>query len=378
MKLLLSRYIQPSIAFILSAWIILGIAGCHANNKKYLPIGNEFCSAEDMALSSFHNYLHVISSPDLPLGSFSTDLGLHENPLYIKRVQYDKNLQLFPAVLWQIYALTGETEWKRMAENYTAVIHQEDIVTKLVDTEEILHVYRSRYSVEGGANDRSLLLKSLSRYLIKSEANSELHGGSNPTLCIERLLENELLFFASRETGDPVFARLAQKNSEYIYKHYFQNKDFNELYYKLANGKTDPSAYMLDQLSSQDFYHLSIIFYGFTILDSQQKNERYHLLCLRLANLFVSIFENADTEYDSVQTHQGSIAGKVDALSRTLTCLAFNKLSDTAGKQYQEIATRTVCHTLEKMSQSDDDQYRQYSSSLFYNLFAFFNQNDLL
>ena len=345
-----------------------------------MPLDKQFCSAEDLVLKSFNNYLQTISSPDFPLASFKTNLGLHQNPVYIQKIQSDKNLQLFPAILWQIYALTGKTEWKHIAENYTSAIDQDHIVEKLTDTEEILYVYLSRYSVEGGADDKTSLLNILSQYLVKNEANSELHCDSTTKakFCIERLLENDLLFFASKETGDPVYAQLAQKNSEFIYTHYFQDKNFNELYYELAHGNENPSAYLLNQLTSKDFHHLSIIFYGFTILDNQQKNERYHSLCLRLADLFASIFENTDTEYISTSTQQSPIAEKVDALSKTLICLALNKLKDSSENHYQEIATKTVCQTLERMSRSDEDQYRQYSSSLFYNLFTFFNQNDNL
>ena len=359
---------------------MLMISGCHSDNKNYLSLKNKFRSPEDLVLDSFNKYVHAISSPDFPLASFKSNTGLYKKTVYTRKIQHEKNLQFFPAILWQIYAINGKTKWKHIAENYTSVLYQDHIMENLSCDEAILYVYLAHYVADPGLENKASLLNGLSQYIAKHEANKDLNCDSqtNGILCIERLLENHLLFFASKETGDPVYIRLAQKNSELIYNHYFQREHSNELYHELASGKAIPAPDMLRNLSSEDLYHLAIIFYGFTILDKQQKNERYHVLCVRLANLFASILRDIDVEYTIAKTQKDSIREKVDILSKTLICLALNNLHDKAENHYQEIAEKTFYQILVQLNQPDEDQIGQYSSRLYYYLFEFFKQNDNL
>lgn len=380
MKRFFKEYYFKSPAVTLVAALLFMITACHSDNRKDASFKNRFRSSEKRVLDSFTNYIHSISSPDFPLASFKSNSDLYQKPVYTQRIQYDNNVQLFPAILWQIYALSEKTKWKHMAENYSAVLSQDHMLEKLTEVEAIQYVYLSRYLADRNQTNKSSLLDILSQYISKNEIDKEQNcvSNTNDKVCIEQLLENQLLFFASKETGDPVYAQLAQRHSEFVFERYFRNSRSNELYYELAHCETIPNANELDALSSEDFYHLAIIFYGFTILDNQKENERYHLLCVRLAELFSSIFNDIGSEGASAKKRQELIVKKMGVLSKTLVCLALNKLHDRSENAYKETAESIFHHILDELNRPKDEKNEQYTSRLYYYLFEFIRQNTKL
>ena len=84
----------------------------------------------------------------------------------------------------------------------------------------------------------SSLLKLLAAYISDAEKNAKLDCNLNRNDCIEKLLESKLLFFASKETGDPVYSNSAHANSERVFNLYFQNNKENDFFFTMYNNYT--------------------------------------------------------------------------------------------------------------------------------------------
>lgn len=346
MKCLLNKYYFNWPVVVVTICILSMLSGCNWEGANYRFFTTDSHSPAQQVLHSFTAYVHTISSPDFPLASYQSNTKLYERPIYTQEIQRNKNVQFFPAVLWQIYALQGQSKWKDMAENYSTVLYQDDIVEKLIYDEAILYVYLTRYLVEQNPTAKSSFLDILAKYVANQERPCGWSGHANG--CIEQLLGNDLLFLASKETGDPVYAQLAQNNSEFVFEHYFQNSQVDPLYATLAECETIPPIETLAAIGSEDLYNLAVIFYGFTILDNQQENERYHLLCVSLAKLFTSIFTDTHAKGPI-----GLVAKKIDLLPQTLVCLALYALHDDAENDYRETAEKIFKQILDRLQQSD-------------------------
>jgi hypothetical protein len=187
---------------------------------------------------------------------------------------------------------------------------------------------------------------------------------SLPEIDIEKLLENEFLFFASQQTGDPYYQELAFEQSDQIYQCHFQSKLSNELFYGLVNWNTPPQIEELEKLDSYDFYCLSLSFYGFAILFNEKGDEKYGSSAVRLARLFTNIFEGDNLK----------IRENLDLTSRSLICLAMSWMSDGSEINYKETSERFFKSILADLDLWPSVEDQQYSFRMYYYLFECLKQ----
>ncbi len=375
----LNTYYLKSLAILLISLFLFITSGCDLDSNTYSLFNNYFRSPEKCLLNSYADYIQTVSSTDFPLTTFRENSRLDKKPVYAQKIQSDHDLQFFPATLWQVYALNGKPEWKRLAENYSTPFYQDTISEKMSNGEVIQNVYLTPFLVTRDQSYKSSLLDVLSVYISKTEENGEINGDASiyGTIHIEKLLENQLLLLASKETGDPIYKQLAKNNSEYIFNHFFQNQHSNELYYGLVNWKTIPLIKEMEELGSRDFYNLALIFYGFTILDKQQDNEKYHLLCVKLAEVFTTIFSENDDENASTNIEKDKIIRKIDLLSQTFVSLALSKLRGGSENQYRETSERIFNRVLDKLDQTSTKNDEQQSFRMYYYLFEYLKQKEI-
>jgi unsaturated chondroitin disaccharide hydrolase len=192
----------------------------------------------------------------------------------------------FPGELWYLYELSHDDKWKALARKYTAPVKQEKLNGVTHDMGfKIYCSVGNGYRLTGDPNYKDVLLqaaKTLStRFnpkvgLIRSwDHHSE--QWAYPVI-IDNMLNLELLFEASRLTGDSLFYKIAVSHADKTIKNHFRPdfSTFHVVSYNTQNGAvekkqthqgySDASAWARGQAWA---------LYGYTMCYRETKNPAY-------------------------------------------------------------------------------------------------------
>jgi unsaturated chondroitin disaccharide hydrolase len=128
----------------------------------------------------------------------------------------------FPGTLWFMYQFTGQSKWKAAAEKYTAPIEREKFTTTTHDLGFILGCsFGKGYELTANPAYRDVLIQAakslITRFNPKVGAIRSWDHNSDKwqyPVIIDNMMNLELLFWASKETGDPVYANIAVKHAQ--------------------------------------------------------------------------------------------------------------------------------------------------------------------
>lgn len=136
----------------------------------------------------------------------------------------------FPGELWFLYEYTGDEKWKESAHRQTILLEREKYNGRTHDMGFKMYCsYGNGYRITGNEAYREVLVKSaetlITRYnpvvgAIRSWDNVRSHW-TYPVI-IDNMLNLELLFWASKATGDSTFYRVAVKHAETTLKNHFR------------------------------------------------------------------------------------------------------------------------------------------------------------
>ncbi len=139
----------------------------------------------------------------------------------------------YPGILWQMFESTQNEYWKTEALKRTLPLEPYKNNREHHDVGFMMYSsYGQAYRLTGNKEYRDVLIQSakslISRYnpkvgTIKSWSN-ELHPQWKQHITIiDNMLNLELLFWASKETGDPIYKEIAIKHAETTMKNHFRD-----------------------------------------------------------------------------------------------------------------------------------------------------------
>jgi unsaturated chondroitin disaccharide hydrolase len=140
----------------------------------------------------------------------------------------------FPGTLWFMYQFTGQSKWKAAAEKYTAPIEREKFTTTTHDLGFILGCsFGKGYELTANPTYRDILIQAAKTLITRynptvSSIRSWDHNSDKwqfPVI-IDNMMNLELLFWASKETGDPVYSNIAVKHAQTTLDNHFRD-DFS-------------------------------------------------------------------------------------------------------------------------------------------------------
>jgi hypothetical protein len=140
----------------------------------------------------------------------------------------------FPGSLWLMYQYTGLPKWKNLAEKYTLRLENEKYTTTTHDLGFMMGCsFGKGYELTGNPAYREVLIQSarslITRYNpVVGAIRSWDHNSDKwqyPVI-IDNMMNLELLFWASRVTGDPVFSEIAVKHAQTSLASHYRN-DFS-------------------------------------------------------------------------------------------------------------------------------------------------------
>lgn len=273
----------------------------------------------------------------------------------------------FPGMLWYLYEFTGDEKWVNEARKFTSKLEAEQFNTGTHDLGFMIYCsYGNGYRLTKDDNYKQVIInaaKSLSsRFntktgVIKSWDHLS-HKWQNPVI-IDNMMNLELLFEATKFTGDSSFYKLAVTHADNTMKNHFRpdyssyhvvdyHRETGEVLSRNTHqGYADESAWARGQAWA---------LYGFTLTYRETRNPKYLQLANQIASYILNhpnLPEDMVPYWDFDDPAQPNTSR--DASAASITASALYELSSYSNKdQYRKKADQLV-KNLSKKYQSDDN-----------------------
>jgi len=192
----------------------------------------------------------------------------------------------FPGMLWYLYELTKDPKWLDEAKVYTANIEKQQYTTTTHDLGFILYCsYGNGYRLTGDTSYRSVIIqsaKSLSQRFspVTGVIRSWDHHADQwkfPVI-IDNMMNLELLFEATKLTGDSSYYKIAVSHANTTLKNHFR-KDFSSYHvvdYDPATGAVKAKATAQGYADESSWARgQAWALYGYTMCYRETKDKAY-------------------------------------------------------------------------------------------------------
>jgi len=202
-------------------------------------------------------------------------------------VSRDWTSGFFPAELWYFYQYTKDKKWLNLARKYTADIKKEQYNRGTHDLGFMIYCpFGNGYRLTKDTAYKGVIIqaaKSLSTRFNKTAGviKSWDHNGDKwkyPVI-IDNMMNLELLFEATKMTGDSSFYKIAVSHADNTIKNHFR-RDFSS--YHVVDYDTLKSGNILQKLTAQGYANESAwargqawALYGYTLCFRETKNKAY-------------------------------------------------------------------------------------------------------
>lgn len=224
---------------------------------------------------------------DFPVDSSAIPRSVNlSTGIYKKVKSKDWTSGFFSGTLWQIYQLTGNNKFKEKAATWNAFIEKEKINGTTHDMGfKVYCSFGKGLQIENNNNYKKIIVKSaqtlITRFNPKIGAiRSWDHSRElfDYPVIIDNMLNLELLFEASKISGDPIYRNIAIQHANTTLKNHFRND--NSCYHvvdydTITNGVRKKATFQGYNDESSWARGHSWAVYGFTMCYRYTKNKKY-------------------------------------------------------------------------------------------------------
>jgi len=137
----------------------------------------------------------------------------------------------YPGILWLMYDMTDDERWASEARTYTELLESEKFNDSNHDIGfKMMSSYGQGYRLTGNMEYRKVLIQSARTLISRFNENVgcirswDHHKDKwDYPVIIDNMLNLELLFWATKETGDPVYANIAVKHAQTTMENHFRS-----------------------------------------------------------------------------------------------------------------------------------------------------------
>ena len=201
----------------------------------------------------------------------------------------------FPGCLWYIYEQTNHDKWKKLAEKYTSKIADQQWNGGTHDMGFKMYCsYGNGYRLTKDAGYRDILIQSAKTLITRFNPKvgcirSWDHNADKwdfPVI-IDNMMNLELLYWASKETGDPTYANIANSHAETTMAHHFRedNSSYHVIDFNPETGEVE------NRHTHQGYSHQSAWsrgqawgLYGYTMAYRETRNKAFLDQAIRIAS----------------------------------------------------------------------------------------------
>lgn len=266
----------------------------------------------------------------------------------------------FPGTLWFMYQFTGQPKWKEAAEKYTVRLEREQFNGGTHDMGfKMMCSYGKGYELTGNPAYRDVLIQSARTLITRfnpvvGAIRSWDHNRDKwqyPVI-IDNMMNLELLFWASRETGDPVFADIAVQHARTTLASHFRedHSSFHVIDFDTLTGS------ILHRHTHQGLSHGSAWargqawgLYGFTMCYRETGMVEFLDQARRIAGFYLN---HPNLPADLVPYWDFDVpAGKGEPRDVSAACIAASALYELAGflpaeREFYEQKADEMLHSL--------------------------------
>ena len=136
----------------------------------------------------------------------------------------------YPGILWYMFELTGGDHWKVKADSYTRMLEGEKMNRTTHDMGfKMMSSYGNGYRLTGDSTYREVLIQSAKSLITRFNETVgcirswdwNQHVWQFPVI-IDNMMNLELLFWATEETGDSIYYKIAEAHALTTLKHQFR------------------------------------------------------------------------------------------------------------------------------------------------------------
>jgi len=273
-------------------FVIMLITGCSTSKSEFISDNLNFAETQmkGMLVEATNEYLYPRTR--------AKDGTLKQTNMY------DWTSGFFAGNLWYLYEFTDDNFWKEQATRWTVSLEPLQYYTEHHDLGFMMYCsYGNAYRLTGKKEYRDILIRSAeslcSRFnettgTIQSWNSRKSWDGVTQwdfPVIIDNMMNLELLFFASRESGNDYYRQVAIKHTETTLKNHFR-PDFSTchvvnydtltgkpLNYQTMQGYADNSTWARGQAWA---------IYGFTMVYRETLDKRYLDAAVRAADFFLN------------------------------------------------------------------------------------------
>lgn len=248
----------------------------------------------------------------------------------------------FPGTLWNMYRLTGDEKWRIAAENYTEPLEGLKDMTGTHNLGFLLNCSFGRgYELTANQQYKKILIEGartlIKRYNPNIGAIKSWDFAWDYPVIIDNMMNLELLFTATKITGDSTFQKIALDHANTTMKNHYRDDfssyhvvDYDSISGKAVwksthQGQSDVSAWARGQAWG---------LYGYTLAFRETGNVAYLDFAKNIADY---ILRNPDLQKDKILNEPR------DASAAAILCSAFLELyTFTNDKRHLDIATEIL------------------------------------
>lgn len=289
---------------------------------------------------------------------------------------YDWTPGFFPGNLWYIYELSNDTTWRNVAEKWTNTLEPLKTFTKHHDLGFMIYcsygnaerlapkpeykdiIIQSAKSLSSRFSEKTQTIKSWNYRKAWDDSTEWFYP-----VIIDNMMNLEMLFYASKISGDKQFYDVAVKHADATLKNHFRD-DFST--YHVVNYDTITGG-VLNQATCQGFSDNSTwsrgqawAIYGFTMVYRETGDKKYLDAAEKAADWYLKhLPADLIPLWDFNVGEEGYIPGKMsyavkfqeklkDVSAAAIVCSAFFEMGEiTKNKMYTDKAIEML-HTLSK------------------------------
>ena len=289
---------------------------------------------------------------------------------------YDWTPGFFPGNLWYLYELSGDTTWRNEAEKWTNTLEPLKTFTEHHDLGFMIYCsYGNAERLAPKPGYKDIIIESANSLASRFSEKTQTIKSWNHRVAwdgvtewfypviIDNMMNLEMLFYASKISGDKRFYDIAVKHADATLKNHFR-EDFST--YHVVNYDTISGA-ALNQANFQGFSDNSTwsrgqawAIYGFTMVYRETKDQKYLAAAEKAADWYLKhLPEDLVPLWDFNVGEAGYIPGKMsyasefqeklkDVSAAAVVSSAFFELGEITKKQTYIDKAVDMLHVLSK------------------------------
>jgi len=263
----------------------------------------------------------------------------------------------FPGCLWLLYEFSLDEKWKLAAQKFTAIVEQEKFNAGTHDMGfKMFCSFGNGYRLTQDAKYKEILLQSartlITRFNPKVGCIRSWDHHQDVwqfPVIMDNMMNLELLFWATKMSGDSTFYRIAVTHANTTLKNHFRedNSSWHVVNYDTTTGQ------VINEQTHQGFSHDSAWargqawgLYGYTMCYRETKDERYLIQAQKIAEFILNHKNLPDDMIPYWDFDAPNIPDvERDASAGAIMCSAFYELSELSGEadlKYRKAADKIL------------------------------------